>query len=219
MRLPDGSKRVFGDRDSTLQGEMEIHDLEALRRLLVGGEVGGGEAYMDGLWSSPDLVGLISMAVANREALVATTTEKFGGIDGLIQVAAFEDCWGGLFNADFDKWRKAYDVNVIGALTVMRAVVPAMKERGKGSVVLIGSQSMFTPTLDQPGYAATKGALLTTARYLADFVRARAELVLALLEAYEEAHAVVSPRNLDSVFEFHLHGDNQNGMMSLDIFF
>ncbi len=48
---------------------MRIHDLEALRRLLVGGEVGGGEAYVDGLWSSPDLVGLITLAVANRDAL------------------------------------------------------------------------------------------------------------------------------------------------------
>ena len=30
VRLPDGSTRVFGDRDSELQGEMHIHDLEAL---------------------------------------------------------------------------------------------------------------------------------------------------------------------------------------------
>jgi len=69
VRLPNGTTRVFGDPASELRGEMHIHDLEALRRLLIGGEVGGGEAYMDGLWSSPDLVGLISMAVANREGL------------------------------------------------------------------------------------------------------------------------------------------------------
>ena len=69
VTLPNGSVQIFGDSDSELRGELQIHDLEALRRLLTGGEVGGGEAYMDGLWSSPDLVGLISMAVANREAL------------------------------------------------------------------------------------------------------------------------------------------------------
>lgn len=69
VRLPDGSTRVFGDHDSSLRGEMHIHDMEALKRLLLGGEVGGGEAYMEGLWSSPDLVGLISLAVANRQAL------------------------------------------------------------------------------------------------------------------------------------------------------
>ena len=38
-------------------------------RLLVGGETGGGEAYMDGLWSSPDLAGLLALAVLNRDAL------------------------------------------------------------------------------------------------------------------------------------------------------
>ena len=48
---------------------MHIHDAEALKRILVGGDVGAGEAYMDGLWSSPDLVALISLAVANRHAL------------------------------------------------------------------------------------------------------------------------------------------------------
>jgi cyclopropane-fatty-acyl-phospholipid synthase len=69
VQLPDGDQRVFGDRGSDLRAEMHIHDAEALKRLLSGGEVGGGEAYMDGLWSSPDLVGLISLAVANREAL------------------------------------------------------------------------------------------------------------------------------------------------------
>jgi cyclopropane-fatty-acyl-phospholipid synthase len=69
VTLPDGSSRSFGDRTSELRGEMHIHDTEALRRILLGGEVGGGEAYVDGLWSSPDLVGLISLAVANRSAL------------------------------------------------------------------------------------------------------------------------------------------------------
>ena len=73
VRLPDGSVRVFGDRGSELRGEMHIHDLEALRRLLVGGEVGGGEAYMDGLWSSPNLVELISLAVTNRHALALSS--------------------------------------------------------------------------------------------------------------------------------------------------
>jgi cyclopropane-fatty-acyl-phospholipid synthase len=67
--LPDGSRRVFGEPASELRGEMRIHDPDALRRLLIGGEVGGGEAYVEGLWSSPDLMALISLAVANRQGL------------------------------------------------------------------------------------------------------------------------------------------------------
>ncbi len=73
VQLPDGSQRVFGDRDADLRGEMHIHDMDALRQLLIGGEVGGGEAYVEGLWSSPDLVALVSLAVANRSALALST--------------------------------------------------------------------------------------------------------------------------------------------------
>jgi cyclopropane-fatty-acyl-phospholipid synthase len=67
--LPDGSREVFGDRSSTEWGEIAIHDNAALVRMLVGGETGGGEAYMAGLWSSPDLAALLRVAALNREAL------------------------------------------------------------------------------------------------------------------------------------------------------
>ena len=56
-------------RRSRDQAQIDIHHREALARLLVGGETGGGEAYMDGLWSSPDLAALLRLAARNREAL------------------------------------------------------------------------------------------------------------------------------------------------------
>ena len=37
--------------------------------MLLGGDIGAGEAYMDGLWSSPDLPALLELAALNREAL------------------------------------------------------------------------------------------------------------------------------------------------------
>lgn len=67
--LPDGTRHMFGDRASELRGEIHVHDRQALVRMLLGGETGGGEAYMDGLWSSPDLAGLLRWAALNREAL------------------------------------------------------------------------------------------------------------------------------------------------------
>ena len=53
-------------------------------------------------------------------------------------------------------------------MTLLRPVAVAMKDAGGGSIVLIGSQSMFKPSLPQAGYAASKGALLSTMYYLAD---------------------------------------------------
>ena len=66
---PDGSRLVFGDEASDLRGEIRIHDDRALLRMLVGGETGFGEAYMDGMWSSPDIAALLHVAARNREAL------------------------------------------------------------------------------------------------------------------------------------------------------
>ncbi len=67
--LPDGTQRQFGDLTSDVRAEFRIHDREALVRMLTGGETGGGEAYMDGLWSSPDLPALLRLAARNRDAL------------------------------------------------------------------------------------------------------------------------------------------------------
>ncbi len=50
-------------------GEIRVHDEAAAVRMLLGGEIGAGEAYMDGLWSSPDLPALLRVAALNREAL------------------------------------------------------------------------------------------------------------------------------------------------------
>jgi len=67
--LPDGSRRTFGDPTADPAAEIRIHDTRALTKLLVDGETGGGEAYMDGLWSSPDLATLLRWAALNRESL------------------------------------------------------------------------------------------------------------------------------------------------------
>jgi cyclopropane-fatty-acyl-phospholipid synthase len=66
---PDGRRRTFGDPSSRNVGEMHIHDRSAILRMLVGGDTAAGEAYMDGLWSSPDLPALLRVAALNRDAL------------------------------------------------------------------------------------------------------------------------------------------------------
>ncbi|MFL5685282.1 MAG: class I SAM-dependent methyltransferase [Chloroflexota bacterium] len=67
--LPDGSARTFGPEEAALRAEMRIDDPAALTRILLDGETGAGEAYMDGLWSSPDLASLLRLAAREREAL------------------------------------------------------------------------------------------------------------------------------------------------------
>ena len=66
--LPDGSQRTSGT-PSAEPAPRSTSTTACADKLLVGGETGGGEAYMDGLWSSPDLAGLLRWAALNRESL------------------------------------------------------------------------------------------------------------------------------------------------------
>jgi NAD(P)-dependent dehydrogenase (short-subunit alcohol dehydrogenase family) len=75
---------------------------------------------------------------------------------------------GTLDEADFDAWRMAFQTNVVGSMTVLRAAVPAMESAGGGAVVLVGSQSSKVRSMDQAGYAASKGALLSAMYYLVE---------------------------------------------------
>ena len=74
------------------------------------------------------------------EALAALAAERFGRIDAVVHVAAWDSYFGGLQDADFTTWQSVIDVNLLGTLRMTRACLPALKERG-GSVVVIGTQS------------------------------------------------------------------------------
>jgi len=142
------------------------------------------------------------------QALVALGEERFGRIDALVQVAAYELAFGGLHDAALENWRRCFETNVLGTMTLLRAVHPAMKRAGGGSIVLIGSQSMFLPSLPQAGYAASKGALLTAMYYLAQELGAdnvRVNMVVPSwmwgppVEAFLSARAKNEKRPLEDV--------------------
>jgi cyclopropane-fatty-acyl-phospholipid synthase len=80
--LPDGRRRTFGDPSSELRSSIRIHDWRFLTRLIRGASVGVGESYMDGDWSSSDLVSLIRIMIANRSALRRLTPAAVANITG-----------------------------------------------------------------------------------------------------------------------------------------
>ena len=69
--MPDGRSTVVGDPspDAEPRAEIHVHDEAGAVRMLLRGEIGAGEAYMDGLWSSPDLPALLRLAARNRDRL------------------------------------------------------------------------------------------------------------------------------------------------------
>jgi len=55
----------FGDPSSSRRASVRLNDERAFRRVLFGGDIGFGEAYMDGAWSTDDLVALLRLAIRN----------------------------------------------------------------------------------------------------------------------------------------------------------
>ncbi len=67
LRTPDGARYQFGDHGP--EAEMQIHDWAAVSAMAAHGQVGLGEAYVQGLWDTPSIEGLMSIAMLNREHL------------------------------------------------------------------------------------------------------------------------------------------------------
>ena len=69
--------------------------------------------------------------------------------------------------ADFADWRRVMDVNLFGSLQLTQAVVPHMKARGEGSVVMVNSMSIRIIEPRFGAYTASKAALLAATQTLA----------------------------------------------------
>src|ERR1700704_3101844 len=71
LRLPGGEVHTFGDAGSDLAAIVDVRDERMFSRAVFGGDIGLGEAYVEGLWTSPDLVALVRLAVRNMDVFDA----------------------------------------------------------------------------------------------------------------------------------------------------
>lgn len=97
--------------------------------------------------------------------LAQVATAQFDRIDGLVNSAFEHGPFGD--TGDLAHWQAAFETNVMGSMQMTRAVAPVMKARGGGAVVMINTMATIKPFIGEAGYAASKGALLVAAKYLA----------------------------------------------------
>jgi cyclopropane-fatty-acyl-phospholipid synthase len=69
VRLPTGESNTHVGSVAGPHAALVLHRWRTVWRLLVGGDLGFAEAYIDGDWSSPDLPSLIEWAALNETAL------------------------------------------------------------------------------------------------------------------------------------------------------
>ena len=73
---------------------------------------------------------------ASCRAAVATTVERFGGLDVLLYGAADSDRAATVLEMDEAAWDRVIRINLTGAFLMVKAAIPAMIARGGGSVIL-----------------------------------------------------------------------------------
>lgn len=108
--------------------------------------------------------------IADPEActrLVELAVKQFGRVDVLVNNAFLTHPWGPIESARFEDWKKIFDVNLFGSLRLSQLVIPHMRRRGGGSIVMVNTMSMRIIEPNVGGYASSKAALLTATQTLA----------------------------------------------------
>jgi len=97
-------------------------------------------------------------SAADRQKLVDAALAKFGRIDGLVNNAGY-GTRGPLELVPVDAIRKNFETNVFSLIALTQLVIPAMRERGSGCIVNIGSVAGRIARPLSSIYDATKHAL------------------------------------------------------------
>lgn len=110
------------------------------------------------------------ITVADDCARIAhSAVERFGRIDVLVNNAFSIGELTPFAEADLDGgWRQAFEVNLYGSLRLTQRVIGYMRRGDGGSIIMINTVSTHKTTAGFAAYAASKSALRTTARYLAE---------------------------------------------------
>jgi len=97
---------------------------------------------------------------------VRETESKLGLVDVLVHSAGGA-ITGGLLDVTPEAWHTAFDVHVHAAFHLCRAVVPAMRKKREGAIVLVSSVAALRGVPFNLAYQVVKGALPQFARAMA----------------------------------------------------
>jgi len=131
-------------------------------RIFAGGRSPEKRAQLDTLAKEKRLpVETLEMDVCDDrsvERAVAVVHQKTGKVDvlinnaGLAYVATVEDM-------TMEDWRRQFETNFFGVVRVTQAVLPKMRERRSGRIIMISSVSGLVTPPTQGAYSASKHAL------------------------------------------------------------
>lgn len=182
------------------------------RALVTGGTKGVGAAVVDVLReagakviatarfvpdASPGGVSYVAADISTAQgcaAVAKTVLDRFGGIDILVNVLGGSTAPGGGFAVlDDDTWSKELDLNLMPAVRLDRALLPAMIAQGSGVVIHVTSIQHQLPLPESTtAYAAAKAALSTYSKSLSKEVTPKGIRVMRVSPGWVETEAAVA---------------------------
>lgn len=125
---------------------------------------------------------------AENEAAVAAAVAAFGGLDVAFLNAGVSTTSVRLGTPAWDAaaYRRAFAINVDGVFFGVNAALPALRDRGRGALVLTASLAGLTAVPGDPIYAATKHAVVGLARALGPALAADNVAVNALCPGFAD---------------------------------
>ncbi|MDY0747767.1 SDR family oxidoreductase [Paucibacter sp. R3-3] len=186
--------------------------LAGQRALVTGGTKGVGAAVVNGLRAAGvhvvatarslpahpvEGVRYLASDLSTAEGVAAvaqSVLQHEGGVDILVNVLGGSSAPGGGFAAlDDGEWAKELNQNLMPAVRLDRALLPAMLARGSGVVVHVSSIQRLLPLPESTiAYAAAKAALSTYSKALSKEVTPKGIRVLSVAPGWIETEAAVA---------------------------
>ncbi len=126
------------------------------------------------------------------------------------------------FEIDDEEWLRYFQVNVMSAVRLSRALMPAMLERGWGRIINVASEAGVRPLPKMIHYSLTKTALIALSRGLAELTQGTPVTVNSLLpgptwtagvEDYIEGLAEHDGKPVQEVIENYFREDEPNSLI------
>jgi NAD(P)-dependent dehydrogenase (short-subunit alcohol dehydrogenase family) len=169
MRLKDKVAIVTGGANGICRAICELFAEEGARVVVADIERDPGRETVEGIRSAGGDALLVETDVSNEadvKRMVGATLDAYGTVDVLVcGAAAF--VFGRVDSATEADWQRVLGVNVLGTAFSAKHVLPAMKQGGGGSIVVIGSVSSFVAQPAFVPYNSSKGAVLQMTRSMA----------------------------------------------------
>jgi len=146
------------------------------------------ERLMEGVWFV-----VADVSTSSGCAAVANEVKVWGGVDIIVNVVGGSSApTGGFAVLDDGEWAKALNQNLMSAVRLDRALLPAMLERGSGVIVHVTSIQARLPLPESTtAYAAAKAALSTYSKSLSKEVSPKSVRVIRVAPGWVETDAAV----------------------------